>query len=435
MRLNHSQTFLGIFSIVLSFLIPETVRAAESSQPITIQACQSAGETNCIESIYATTPDGIKIKAELLSQSKNQWQLPGVKFEDGENTFQSIVDWRQDGQPLCWADSAGCSYHSGSIDLIFFPVGWNIPGRPIHFPHDTTDLQCGTKALPTTCGMWLNFGIELKWDAIIRVSNFQLGMLSGRSKSAEIVDLDPTVPITNMHRFELIGTNYMQDTNVVNEVRSTPPDGRQYADALSDGYIVWMWDANNDALARISAQCRAKYIDGLVPHLMFNTYNMGNPTWDSVDKSLSVTVQSAHMSSTGSLASGYYEMFFPIKVADCLWGIKASGASKAQVSVTDSSGQLDLATVSQKVDDQGFTVIASNFHFSSPTIKVKFEDSPVGPVIPTVAPTESVTQSLVSIEPIKPVKNTKSIVCVRGKLIKIVKGAKPGCPIGFKVKK
>jgi hypothetical protein len=426
---------LGIFLIILSTFLPQTVNAAESGQPITIQACQSAGETNCIESIFATTPDGIKIKAELLSQSKNQWQLPGIKFEDGENTFQSIVDWRQDGQPLCWADTSGCSYHSGSIDLIFFPTSWTIPGRPIHFPHDTTDLQCGTKTLPTTCGMWLNFGIELKWDTVIRVSNFQLGMLSGRSKSAEIIDLDPAVPITNMHRFELIGTNYMQDTSVVNEVRSTTPGERQYADALSDGYIVWMWDANNDALNRISAQCRAIYIDGLVPHLMFNTYNMGNPTWDSVDRSLSVTVQSPHMTSTGSLASGYYEMFFPTKVAECLWGVKASGAYRAQISVTDSSGQLDLATVAQKIDNQGFTVITSNFHFSSPTIKVKFEDLPAAPVAPIAAPSDSSTQRLATITPIKPAQKIKVVVCEKGKSTKIVKGAKPVCPVGFKVKK
>lgn len=398
--------------------------AAESSAPISIDACASESDTNCVESIHATTPLGLKIKAELIAPSKNQWKLPGITFEDGENIFISAISWRQDGQPLCWADTVGCSYHSGSIDLGFFPVSSTVPGKTIHFPHDTTDLQCGTKAQPSLCGMWLNFGIELKWELIFRVSNFHLGMLSGRAKNAEITDLDSGKSISEMHRFLLVGTNYMQDTHIVNQVRSTPPGERQYADAVSDGYIVWMWDSNNDALGRITADCRASHIPGPVPHLMFNTYNIGDPNWDSVDKSLSVTVQSAHMSANNALASGYYEMFFPTNVAKCLWGLSGNSATKAVVSISDAMGTPELATISQNVNDQGFTIIASNFHFSSPTIKVKFQD-PKSEETPIPTPSASA----------KTVEKIKTILCYKGKIVKRIQSSKPTCPSGYKVKK
>jgi len=412
----------------LTYLLISTsqpVYAEQSAPDHPMQVCGTTSDTNCIESIFATLPDGRKIQAKHLNDQGsaenllNIWQIPGAKFENGEDQFASRVNWRKDGEALCWADSQVCSHHSGSIDLIFWPYGPGIILSPIHFPYDETDLQCGTPANRSLCGMWLNFGQNIEWDVIFRIQGFKLGMLSGRSKNAKLSDLDVNLPTSESHRIELIGTNYMQDSNIVNSVRNTPAGSRQYADTKSDGYIAWIWDSNNDALTRFPTTCMANNISGPVSHFMFNTYNIGSPTWDNSSKTLAVSVESPHFSADGALASGYYEMFFPAKVAKCLWGISDSSSAKANVSVLNENGQVDIATITQKNDSNGLTIIAANFHFSRPTIKVKFDVPPQTPNL----------ESKVELTKAPALK-----VCVKGKLIKRLTSPSAACPKGFKAK-
>jgi hypothetical protein len=428
-RNYFNQNILLILSVTFglmtaNFLIPGKSYAIDPTVNHHMTLCKDSSDSNCIETITATTPDGQKIDAIHIGNLGSTdspleiWKLPGVKFENGENQFIVNMDWRRDGEQLCWADTPNCSYHSGSIDLIFYPYGPNISLPPIHFKHDSTDLQCGTTSNPLMCGMWLNFGVELQWEMTFRITNFHPGMLSGRSKQAQLIDLDPQLSILNSHRFRLVGTNYMQDTNIVNEVRNSSPGNRNYADARSDGYIVWIWDSNNDALTRFPQQCMPNSIPGPISHFMFNTYNIGNPTWDPNTSTLSVNVESPHFSVDGSLASGYYEMFFPVSVAKCLWNIKDLATANATVSITDSNGAIDVATISQQNDQAGFSVIAANFHFSNPTIRVSF------------APSNSSKNESPNLPRLVPPKKINQIFCVKG--ISKVRISATKCPSGFK---
>jgi hypothetical protein len=408
--------------ILLIFSIQPIAHATETAPDRPMAVCASITDSDCIESISAILPNGKEVNAQHVSENGNSsnliniWKLPGAKFENGEDQFASHINWRKDGEPLCWADTPNCSLHSGSIDLIFWPYAPNVSLNPIHFSHDSSDLQCGTKNNPSLCGMWANFGQELSWKLIFRIKGFHPGMLSGRSKNAELIDLDPTLPTSASHKFELLGTNYMQDSSIVNEVRNSPAGSRMYADARSDGYLVWIWDSNNDALTRFPTQCMPNSISGPISHFMFNTYNIGSPTWDNPSKTLSVTVESPHFSHDGSLASGYYEMFFPAKVAQCLWGISDVASAKANVSVIDQNGAIDVATVTQRNDETGLTVIAANFHFSNPTIKVSFNNQgqPKG-------------QSGANV----PAAKSKTIICRKGAAFRKISGPNPTCPKGF----
>jgi len=169
-------------------------------------------------------------------------------------------------------------------------------------------------------------------------------MLSGATKNVQLMDLSPTLPISDSHRFEVIGTNFMRDGNVTTDVRNSDPSNRMYADGQVDDFINWIWDSNNEAISsRFPSKCMPNALPGPVSHFMFNSYQIGDPIWDAATSTLSVNVGSPHFRADGSLASGYYEMYFQNAVAKCLWGLTDSGSVKANVMVTDADGTPNVA--------------------------------------------------------------------------------------------
>ena len=417
--------------------------SADQSTPLHLfGVCQTTSSTDCIESITATMPNGEKIAAvhvmDAYSDLTPVWQLPGAKFQDGGDKFIGRLALLKDGEALCWYQTNNCSYHAGYVDLWFYPYDVRNT-KAIHFSHDATDLQCGTVSNPVTCTDWVNFGLNIRWDTIFRIKNFRAGMLSGSSRGAQIMDLSPTLPVAESHRFEVIGTNFMRDGNVISEVRNSEPSNRMYADGQVDNFSNWIWDSNNDAvLYRFPPRCMPNILSGPIVHFMFNSYGIGNPEWDQSTKTLSVNVGSPHFSANGSPALGYYEMYFPNAVAKCLWGLSDNGVVKANVMITDSDGTPNIATISQNQDQDGLTVIASNFHFSSPTIKVKLSQESSNAIpIPSPSPTPSATVTPLitpSAEQAIPIVKKLTITCIKGKVLKSVTGVKPVCPAGYKKK-
>jgi hypothetical protein len=367
-----------------------------------------------------------------------------VTFQDGGNEFIGEMSLLKDGEALCWPEVNFCSHHAGYIDLFLSPIAeTNVP--TIHFQHEQNDLQCGTISSPTTCGNWINFGLDITWEIIFRIQDFHPGALSGRTKNVRITDLSSDLPFKDSHRFQIIGTNYMQDASITSPIRTSDPGDRLYADGRMDSFVDWIWDSNNDAiLYRFPPRCMPNELPGPISHFMFNTFNIGNPTWDANSSTLSVTVSSPHLSVDGSLASGYYEMYFPNAVAKCLWGLSDSGAVKANILITDSDGTPNLATITQSQDQNGLTVIASNFHFSRPTINVKLTQtasSSTAETLPVVAPSPvSAAAPLVAsaqtptLQPVTQPQKKITITCIKNKMTKMVTGVKPVCPAGYKKK-
>jgi len=233
----------------------------------------------------------------------------------------------------------------------------------------------------------------------------------------------------------------MRDGNVTTDVRNSDPSNRMYADGQVDDFINWIWDSNNEAISsRFPSKCMPNALPGPVSHFMFNSYQIGDPTWDAATSTLSVNVGSPHFRTDGSLASGYYEMYFPTAVAKCMWGVTDTGATKANVSVTNADGTPNVATISQTSDQNGLTVIASNFHFSSPTIREKLTQEAVGGM-PSLSSTSSAGATGVSaaqtplpvarpVVAAPPKVISKKIVCLKGKVKKEVVGSQ--CPKGFR---
>ena len=109
----------------------------------------------------------------------------------------------------------------------------------------------------------------------------------------------------------------------------------------------------------------------------------------------------------------------------------------ATVEVLSEDGEQSVATSSLGIENGFLRLSATGFHYSAPTIKVKFEQpkplvtptpiqsSPSTPGTPTPQITaQAATKVIIS----------KTILCIKGKSIKKISGINPKCPFGYKKK-
>lgn len=140
----------------------------------------------------------------------------------------------------------------------------------------------------------------------------------------------------------------------------------------------------------------------------------GVPQWVLEEQTLSVTVPAPHLKVDGSQNVGNLNFEIPVAVANCMWGIDLRGATQTTVSVFyPELGTTEVMTADAKVLDGIYYLSLSNFHYSTPTFKVK------------IVQTTSTTKVFAT---------KKTITCIKGKTSKKISGLTPKCPAGYKKK-
>jgi hypothetical protein len=214
-------------------------------------------------------------------------------------------------------------------------------------------------------------------------------------------------------------------------VGSPPPSGSSSIEELK----AWIPAVKDKASANINTwsirtlsksemngadSCFAKsnQINGV---LMTNatTYSAGPPVFKS--GTLTYQVAAPHLMSDGSVMKGQYNLVIRSEVARCIYGF-SSAPVNAEVSVVNSNGEAQIATVIVGERNGWLYLKANNFEFSSPVIKVKLSQE--ADPLATPAPSASA----------KPAVKTATITCIKGKTSKKVTAVKPKCPAGFKKK-
>jgi hypothetical protein len=151
-------------------------------------------------------------------------------------------------------------------------------------------------------------------------------------------------------------------------------------------------------------------------------YESGPPKLEN--SILNYKVGGPHFVSDGkTLFSGVYDLNMRSEVARCLYQFSAAPI-RAEVSVTSDSGATQDVAVETMSEKNGWIHLgAYNFHFSAPTVKVKFfqDSAPSAAAKPSPTPTSRVTK-------------LSTITCVKGKQTKKITGANPKCPLGYKKK-
>lgn len=179
---------------------------------------------------------------------------------------------------------------------------------------------------------------------------------------------------------------------------------------------VWAFRTMNPNIQQTNSCLReANSLNGLVA-TNSTLYIDGPPILNSATNTLDYKVASPHLTPTGDVFKGSYNLVLKSSVARCLYNFTNAPIS-ASVSIQNESGVSSVATTVVNEKDGWLRLSASGFTFSSPTIQVKLTQAPS-----VVAPQEKVTTP----------KMSKQIVCIKGKTTKSFLSKK--CPTGWKKK-
>jgi len=171
-----------------------------------------------------------------------------------------------------------------------------------------------------------------------------------------------------------------------------------------------------------------------------SVYSSKPPQWDAVSSSLTYKVAAPHYDENGKENSGTYTLAMPLTSIKCLYG-QSSLPPSATVSVAYGSEVTTVATVSLKSDSGWIFFSANGFHYSNPTIVVKFNkvgsSEIAAPTVkesaapaPEAVPSPSQTPSAKAAAPAAVAK--KIIWCANGNAKRKITAVKPVCPKGFK---
>ena len=170
----------------------------------------------------------------------------------------------------------------------------------------------------------------------------------------------------------MVGMVVLDDSTLTTETGKGAYDIRTFNFTVSDGRAY-----------PIKKECIEK------PTIMTsdNGYGIALPKFENGN--LDLRLSSPHFRSDGTTVhTGVYEASIPLETAKCLWGESISTASQFAVEVIESNGETKTATRTVDVTSDAVSIKATNFTYSSPTIRVSY----VAPVVPTTAnPTTTTT--------------------------------------------
>ena len=280
-----------------------------------------------------------------------------------------------------------------------------------------------TLKLDTEINGWLHGRLQDASAKISRNSNGQqIVTISGNPVEVPIVySLYPRTAVPtivtdfykNDKRFEIEGYRFglpnSNETSIVKGlnlyVTQEFPAALMWYRAISDKapYAATAWSVRTIQNQSLGKGCEngSKEISGLVS-TNSNMYVAEPPFFNKQDMTLDYQVASPHYLPDGSVFKGSYNLVIRSDFARCVYGFTSAPIS-AKVSVLSSDGTSQLATTVLSERDGWLRLSASNFTFSSPTLKVKLSQA----------------------------KN-QTITCVKSKSSKKLTGTNPKCPTGYR---
>jgi hypothetical protein len=160
-----------------------------------------------------------------------------------------------------------------------------------------------------------------------------------------------------------------------------------------------------------------------------SVYSSKPPTWDAANSTLSYQVASPHNDENGKENVGTYTLAMSLKAIQCLYG-QSSLPPSATISIGYGTEVVTVATVTLKSASGWVYFNASGFHYSNPTIKVKFAKSASQSAASTPSKNSTPNASAPPVSQTAP--GIKTQWCAKGNAKRKVVGANPICPKGYK---
>jgi len=311
--------------------------------------------------------------------------------------------------------------------------------------------------LPISMSGWLN-GRLRQPNAYIEAHNANYSDLIVEAAPTEEIVAGGWVPIDAKADAVMKRRNFYASASVVNnnyDVPSINPDDAEAVDTFNtfpevlgdkalSNYLAWRLNTSSHVDAAPMPAPGASPTPMPAPMTNCNTgkgiqgivatnaavYDPGAPTFDAATSTLNYRVASPHLASDGTDNLGAYGFSMRADLIKCYYGLSTLPTS-ASVSITYGTGsEPKISTVDLKVTRDWVYLNASNFTYSSPTLKVKLLAPPAPTPVATpapVAPAPMVAPAPVVSKPV-----LKSITCMKGKTKKVVKAVTPKCPTGYK---
>ena len=163
-----------------------------------------------------------------------------------------------------------------------------------------------------------------------------------------------------------------------------------------------------------------------------SAYEATAPTYDKSSGTLNYRVAAPHFAPDGKTENiGTYGLSMSTSLIKCLYGVDQLPSS-ASISITASDGKERVSTVALQQVGNWVYLSAENFTFSSPTLKIKLNQSAAQSSSAAAGSSGSSSSAMKSAAPAKAAPPKISITCIKGKVTKKVTGSAPKCPAGFK---
>ena len=397
-----------VLIVVFSSLQP--IAQAEVIPITNLLSCKNPTEMNCIVSLSATFESGLTVSAKQTGKSNSwdskdfeqnvrtykaeEWAIPGLKNSSGTNTLVTQV-W----VPNPASTPRGIDY--GAMDITLFASLWDSPQDKLTSP------LCSTSGLIVPCLFPPEFPSDVLFTIVINTNLIQPGLTTGKISEASF----KSEQIIGGMQYTISGKPINIPVNLPDAKNTNPGE---FPQALAE--------RNYWTLAFVDSRSwyQEKTCSSGNPLISTNAQISTTPEFDPVSKEITLRVSSPHLSSDGVTPSvGDFQVRIPTSGVSCLWGVtKRDLLNAAEVSVTYQDGVSTVASLVTKLEKDEFIIRASGFHYSSPTLRLKFKDSQ----------TSNKSNSQASSVP----QRVASIKCSKQKVIKKVVGVKPTCPKGFK---
>ena len=157
------------------------------------------------------------------------------------------------------------------------------------------------------------------------------------------------------------------------------------------GWAPWIWRVRTLSVDEMSKAGKCLTTgDGVKGIVTTNAsvYGSGPPTFNTATSSLDYKVAAPHLTRTGDVFKGAYNLIMRSDVARCFYNF-TSAPVKAEISVTEQDGATSTAITSLSEADGWLKLSATGFTHSAPTVRAKLTQET--PPTTTIAPTTTST--------------------------------------------
>lgn len=422
---------LLVSALAFTFVSAGSAATAAEQQALQIQDCSTSPINFCIKEFSVKRKSdllftrgaltGLKIPINQVGPGglklqgiRQEYVTPGISYEGYQNEkIIPIVEYYPNVTVPC--SLITCLPAREMIAVFVSPSGEHDPwqNRLVESPYRFDSKYCSSDGTPQLCTKNLSFGTEVDIKMQLQIpSDYIITFIHGLASGFTY-----TIEPSTVEGFSLLTFQFspIEHAGMLSPAWGKNSAGEDGGDFITDTTALWFF-GKNDMWSKSIGPCAGSGAYGVVN----NAVDMGEPRWNQEDRTLSVRLSAPHVNSKNEVIKGYFGAFVSRKMAECLWKLDISKESSARLAVSYSDGgNSEVLTAVSSFNNDLFTLETAGFHYSSPTIRVKLEsNSPTTSPSPTAAP--SVPK--------------RTILCIKGRVVKSFTSQAPQCPKGYKTK-